>query len=314
MVPESAGRARSRLVTVSTLCLLLAAAVRLTASNHPGVALLGALAAPLAALAAWQVVGPQAAPWAGIFVALSPIHALASRAPGADAILVSSLLAALWLLVVLESEARPMPAILLGLLAGGLLGCGVAAFSAVALLLLSWLALGRERSAALVAMGVALAVVTTAALLGLARSPFDYGEIPAWIPRTTLERVVRCAGASFTRAIGVEYQLVVSHARYLLPLTALLMALMLRGALWLPARASALLLAGVSVPFALGAVMSLVTGRITPLQAHRLLAALPFTALLVASGLASLGGRRTLGAGAAVAGTLAVFLALALGR
>jgi hypothetical protein len=314
MDPKPATRARPRLATALVLCLLLAAAVRLTSSDQLAVALVGVLAAPLATIVASQVVGPQAALWAGMLVALSPIHTLASRAPGPESILVSSLLVGLWLLAALEGERRLLLAIFLGLVVGGLLGCGVAAFAAVAILLLSWMALGRARTAALVATGVALAEATAAGWLGLARSSLDYGEIPAWIPETTLEGVVRCAGASFTRVIGLEYQLLVSHARYLLPLTALLVALMLRGAVRLPARPRGLLLAGAFVPFALGAAMALVTGRVTPLQANRLLAALPFVALLMASGLASLSGTRAWAAGTAVAGTLAAFLALALAR
>jgi len=302
-------------VTASVLVLLLAAAVRLTASDHLAVALLGALGAPLAALVAWQVVGPHAAPWAGILVALSPIHTLVSRAAGAEAPLVLLLLAALWLMLGLELEASPLRAMAVGFALGTLVASGVTAFAAVALLSLIWLTWRPERRAlGALSASTAGTLVGAAALLGLARSPLDYGEIPAWIPETTLERVVRCAGASFTRVIGLEYQLLVSHARYLLPLTALLVALMLRGAKRLPARPRGLLLAGALVPFALGAAMSVVTGRMTPLQANRLLAALPFVALLMASGLGSLSGTRAWAAGTAVAGTLAAFLALALRR
>jgi hypothetical protein len=126
--------------------------------------------------------------------------------------------------------------------------------------------------------------------------------------------VVRCTGASFTRVLGLEYQLVVPHARYVLPLTALFVTLMLRGAVSLPARPRSLLVAGTLLPFALAAVMALVTGRVAPLQANRQLAALPFAALLTATGLATLRGRSAWAAGALVGGTLAAFLALALAR
>jgi hypothetical protein len=314
MDPEPvAHRARPRLGTASVLVLLLASAVRLTASDHLAVALLGALAAPLAALVAWQVAGPRAAPWAGVLIALSPIHTLASRAAGLEPSLVLLLLAALWLVLGLELEASLLRAIAVGFALGALVASGVAAFAAVAFLSLIWLTWRRRALGALSALA-AVALVGVAALLGLARSPLDYGEIPAWIPETTLEGVARCAGASFTRVIGVEYQLLVPHARYVLPLTALFVALMLRGATRLPARPRGLLLAGASLPFALGAAMALIMGRVTPLQANRLLAALPFVALLTAAGLASLSGTRAWTTGTAVAGTLAAFLALALGR
>ena len=142
----------------------------------------------------------------------------------------------------------------------------------------------------------------------------DYGAIPASIPATSFQGLVRCSGASFTRVIGLEYHLLVSHSRYLLPLTLLFVALMVRGASRLPARPRGLLVAGVLLPFALAAVLALTTGRVTPLQAQRLVAALPFVALLMASGLASLRGLLAWAAGTAVLGTLAAFLALALAR
>jgi 4-amino-4-deoxy-L-arabinose transferase-like glycosyltransferase len=316
MDPEpAANRARPRLVTASVLCLLLAAALRLPSSDQLAVALLGALAAPLATIVAWMIVGSQAAAWAGMLVALSPIHSLVSRAAGPEAPLVLLLLAALWLMLGLELDASPLRATAVGFALGTLVASGVPGFAAVALVSLIWLTWRPERRAlGALAVLAAVALVGTAALLGLARSPFDYGEIPTWIPETTLEGVVRCAGASFTRVIGLEYQLVVPHARYVLPLSVLFVALMLRGATRLPARPRGLLLAGASFPFALGAAMALITGRVTPLQANRLLAALPFVALLTAAGLASLSGTRAWAAGTAVAGTLAAFLALALGR
>ncbi len=261
------------------------------------------------------MVGPRAALWAGGFLALSPIHTLASRQAAPEALLVTSLLGAVWLLAALDQHGQRALATALGLVVGGLLACGTLGFAAAASLLLAWPALRRERrSAAWLTAGVALAVVAAAASLGLARSPFDYGAIPPWIPETTLAGVVRCAGASFTRVIGVEYQLVVPQARYAAPLTAIFVALMVQGALRLPVRWRALLLAGTFAPVALGAVMALVAGRVSPLQANRLLAALPFVAVLMASGLASLGRARAWAAGTLVGGALAAFLALALTR
>jgi hypothetical protein len=161
---------------------------------------------------------------------------------------------------------------------------------------------------------VALAVAWAAATLGLARSPFQLGEIPLWIPATTLQGLVRCSGASFTRVIGLEYHLAVSHSRYLLPLTALFVGLMVRGAVLLPARPRGLLVAGVLLPFALGAALAVATGRVMPLQAQRLVAALPFAALLMAAGLASLRGARAWAVGTLVAGSLVGFLVLELAR
>jgi len=297
------------------LCLALAAAVRLPASGHAPTAVAGALAAPLAAIAAAWMAGPGAAPWAGCLLALSPIHALASRQVAPESLLVTTLLVAVWLLAVLERYGHPALAVALGLVVGGLASGGAPAFAAVAILLPSWLALRRERrAAAFLSAVVALAVGAAAIVPGLARSPFDYGEIAPSIPATTLQGLVRCAGASFTRVMGLEYHLVVSQARYVLPLTALFVALMVRGAMRLSARPRGLLVAGTLVPLALGAVMALVTGQVAPLQANRLLAALPFVALLTANGLASLSGTRAWAAGTLVGGILAAFLALALAR
>ncbi len=75
-----------------------------------------------------------------------------------------------------------------------------------------------------------------------------------------------------------------------------------------------LLATGALVPFALGATLALATGRVTPLQAPRLLAALPFAAVLMAVGLASLRGLRAWAAGAATFAALVWFLTLALVR
>ena len=74
---------------------------------------------------------------------------------------------------------------------------------------------------------------------GLARSPLDFGEIPTSIPEATASGILRCTGASFTRVAGLEYHLAVSHARYVIPLTALFVGLMAWGAARLPARARA---------------------------------------------------------------------------
>jgi uncharacterized membrane protein YdjX (TVP38/TMEM64 family) len=68
------------------------------------------------------------------------------------------------------------------------------------------------------------------------------------------------------------------------------------------------------LPFLLGVALALVTGRVVPLQAHRMLPALPFAALLTAAGLASLRGVRAWAAGILVGGTVAAFLAVALLR
>ena len=248
------GRPHTPLVLSSVLCLVLAAAARVPSSAHLPTAAAGAFAAPLAAIVAAQIAWPRAALFAGLLLALSPIHALASRQAAPEALLVTSLLIALWLLALLDRHGRSALAIALGLVVGGLLACGVAAFAAVATLLPSWLAWRRERrAAASLSAVVALAVVAAAGFLGLARSPFDYGEIPAWMPATTLDRAVRCTGSSFTRVIGLEYHLVVSHSSHLLPLTALFVALMVRGAIRLPARPRGLLLAGALLPFVLGA-------------------------------------------------------------
>ena len=91
-------------------------------------------------------------------------------------------------------------------------------------------------------------MVAGAALLGLARSPLDFGEIPSWVPETTVSGIVRCAGASFTRVAGLEYHLAVSHARYVIPLTALFVGLMAWGAARLPREPARLLVAGAALP------------------------------------------------------------------
>ena len=285
-----------------------------TAMRLPA-AVAGVLAAALAALVAGALAGRCAAAWAGALVAVSPIHTLASREASPEAPLVFLLLAALALLFRVERTGGRGAAALLGLALGLLASSGVVAFAAVALLPPAWLLLRADRrSAAAVTLVAAAVVVGGGAVLGLARSPFDFGEIPSWVPDTTVSGIARCTGASFTRVAGLEYHLAVSHARYVIPLTALFVGLMAVGASRLPARPRGLLVAGAVLPFALGATLALVGGRVTPLQATRLLAALPFLALLMAAGLASLRGGRAWMAGATGGGALVAFLGLALGR
>ena len=275
--------------------------------------LAGVLAAALAALVAGQIAGPWTAAWAGGLVALSPIHTLASRDAGPEAPLVFLLLASLALALRVESSGDRGAALLLGLPLGLLASSGVAPFAALALLTPLWLLRRPDRRVATaVAVSVAAVVGGGAALLSLARSPFDFSEIPAWIPEVTAEGILRCTGASFTRVAGLEYHLAVSRAYYAAPLTALFAGLMAWGTARLPARARGLLVAGALLPFALGATLALATGRVMPLQASRLLAGLPFVAVLVAAGLASLAGWRLWAAGAVVGGTLVWFLTLAL--
>ena len=223
------------------------------------------------------------------------------------------LLAGLWVAVECDSSGRRGAAVAAGVAVGVLAAAGVASFAAVAVLLVVWLALRPDRrSHAALACAGALAAASVLGAGGLARSPFAFGEVAALMPETTLEGLVRCSGASFTRVIGLEYQLAVSKARFVLPLTLAFVALMARGASRLPRRLQGLLVAGALLPFALGAVLAAITGRVTPLQADRLMAAIPFVVWLMAAGLASLRGRAAWAAGIAVVGTLAFFQALAL--
>jgi hypothetical protein len=104
----------------------------------------------------------------------------------------------------------------------------------------------------------------------------------------------------------------VSRALYMAPLALLVIALALLGARRLPARPRGLLLGGVAVPFALGALLAVLTGRVTPLQAGRMIAALPSLLALVAVGLASLRGWRLAASSCVVFGVTALFLSLAL--
>jgi hypothetical protein len=248
-------------------------------------------------------------------VALSPILGIAWLSRSANAALLLPLLGLVWLLTECEASGRRGVAAAAGVAAGALAASGALAFAAVAAGALVWLALRPERrpQAWLAAAG-ALAALAALAVTGHARSPVDFGSAAATMPRTTLESLVRCSGASLTRVIGLEYQLVVAHARFVLPMTLLFVALMAKGATELPRRAAGLLLAGASAPFALAALLAALTGSVAPLQADRLLAALPFSSRLLAAGLASLRGWGAWAAGAAVVASLAGFLSLALLR
>jgi hypothetical protein len=66
-------------------------------------------------------------------------------------------------------------------------------------------------------------------------------------------------------------------------------------------------------PFAVGASLSIVTGSVAPLQAWRMLPAVPFVAVLAAAGVASLGRWRSRAAAGLVLLSTGGFLALALG-
>ncbi len=278
-------------------------------------ALAGVLTAALVALVAARLAGPRAAAWAGALVALSPIHSLASRQAGPESPLLLLLALALLLLVRVEGSGRWPAAMALGLVLGVLAASGTAAVAAFTLLAVAWLALRADRRKAAIAAGATgLVVLAGATLAGGARSPLAFGAIPSWVPETTASGMVRCAGASFTRVAGLEYHLVVSQAREVAPLTALFVGLMAWGAGRAGGRTRALLVAGAALPFVLGLALAPAVGRVTPLQAQRMLAALPFVALLMAVGLASFRGLRAWAAGVVVGATAAAFLAPALAR
>ena len=258
-------------------------------------------------------MGRPAIVWAVVLLLLSPILTLAVRARSMNAPLVLLVLAGLWLAAECDSGGRRLTAVAAGVAAGGLAASGEASFAAVAVLWVAWLALRPDRrSHAALACAGALAAASLLGAAGVARSPFAYDALAASMPETTLESLVRCSGASFTRVIGLDYQRVVSQARFVLPLTLAFVVLMAHGAARLPRRLRGLLVAGALVPFVFGAVLAVVTGRVAPMQADRLMAAIPFVVLLMAAGLASLRGRAAWATGLAVAGTLALFQALAL--
>ncbi len=278
-------------------------------------ALAGVLAAAMVALVAARLAGARAAAWAGALVALSPIHTLASRQAGPESALVAAVALALLLLLRIEASAARWEAIALGLLLGALAANGTAGPTAFALLAIAWLALRRDcRPSAVLAGAAGLVVFAGAALTGRARSPLEFGAIPSWVPETTATGMLRCAGASFTRVAGLEYHLVFSRALEVVPLTAFFVGLMALGAARLGRRTGGLLAAGAGLPFLLGLALAPAIGRVTPLQAHRMLPGLPFVAVLVAVGLASLRGWRSWAGGVVVGGAVAAFLALALVR
>jgi len=265
--------------------------------------------------AAGAIAGGRAAAWSALLLALSPIFELAIRSGSASAFLVVVLAASLGLAAWSGASASAAGAALLGAAVAVLALCGEASFAAVAGLPIAWLAARPERRPqAWLALATAFAAAAALALLGRARSPLDYGASAPYLPATTLESLVRCTGASFTRVAGLEYQLLVPRALDVLPLTLALAWLMARGAARMPAGARCLIVTGALLPFAVAAAMAAVTGHVGPMQADRQLGALPFTALLTGAGLASLGGRPAWLAGLAVVATLGGFLVLALAR
>jgi hypothetical protein len=277
-------------------------------------AIAGVLTAVLVALVAARLAGARAAAWAGALVALSPLHVLASRQAGTDAAVVLGLVLALFVLLRVEESGGRIEPAALGLCLAGLAASGSPGAAAFAPVALAWLATRAERRrAAALASASGLLVAAVAALAGGARSPLDGGSIPPWVPDSTASGIVRCAGASFTRVAGVEYQFVFARALEAIPLTAAAVGLMAWGAARLPIRLRLLLLAGAGLPFLAGAALAQATGRVAPLQAHRMLPALPFAALLAAVGIGSLRGPRAWAAGGLAGGAVAASLGLALG-
>ena len=276
-------------------------------------ALAGALTAALAAIVGAQIAGAWGAAWTGLLVALSPIHVLASREVSPSAPFLLGLVVSLVLLLHLEDGAGDFAAAAHGLLLGALAASGALGLVSLAVLQVVWLAWHAERRRAVVVSGVAaLLVLALAGAVGLFRSPLGPIEGSDWVPHTTLPGLVRCAGASLTRLAGLEFHLIVPHARHVLPLTLGVLTLAALGARSTPPRLRWLLASGTALPFALGAVLALSTGRVTPLQAARLVDALPFLAALTGAGIASLVARTAALAGSAVATGLLTFLALAL--
>jgi hypothetical protein len=244
-------------------------------------------------------------------VALTPILVVACRGGSPIVPLLLLLLALLWLVLECDASGRRAAAVVTGLAAGALAASGEMAFAAVSTLCVAWLGLeARRRTQAGLAAALALGVVAALALAGYARSPLDYGAYGSSLPRTTLESLVRCSGASFTRLLGLDYHLAFPQARYALPLTLAFVALMVRGGMEVPPRTRGLLVTGALAPSSLAAVVAVTTGTVAPMQADRLLAAVPFTALLLGNGIASIPGRAGWAAGLAVAGLLVFFLAL----
>ncbi len=272
----------------------------------------GALSVALVASIAAFLGGPWAAGGAGLLVALSPIHTLASREVGPMAFGILLLVASLWATLRLDGTGRVGLASAQGLLLG-LLATGPPALLALAVLQIVWLARRREnRPTTTIVAGVAGAIVALAGTCGWLCSPLAEGADLGWVPQTTGLGVLRCAGASFTRVAGLEYHEVVSHARYVAPLTLAIVALALVGARRLDPGRRWLLLGGAALPFGLGMVLALATGTVAPLQAHRLTPALPFLATLVGVGLTSLSRGRARVATATVVGLVGASLGLAL--
>jgi hypothetical protein len=311
-------RASSRRTAVCVaVVFLVAAVVRLPGLGSAPAAWLsaaaGALTAAFVAIVAARLAGPRGATWAGLLVALSPIHVLACREGSPSVLLVACLAASLALVLLVEAGARLEVSVVHGLLVGVLAATGGASLAAIAVLQVVWLAVraDRRRVAAVSVLAAVLVLVATGAL-GFLRSPFAPIEAAGWIPPTTLSRLVRCSGASFTRVVGLEYQLSVPHARWVSPLTLVVAGLAALGALRTPRRARWLLVTGALLPFALAAVLALATGRVTPLQAARLVDALPFLAVLEGAGLASLERPTAVLLGGGLLAILGTFLALVL--
>jgi hypothetical protein len=277
--------------------LVLAAWTRVAGLSEPALrlpfALAGAACAALAAAAGGAVGGAGIAWLAGMLLALSPLLTAASIEIGPDPVHALLVCASLWAVLRAERAGGWRPAVLLGLTAGLLLGSGVIGPVALALLSLAWLAWPRERrgEAGLSAASAAATLLLLAAL-GLSRSPLHPLDTPAWVPQTTVSGLLRCTGASLTRVAGIEYHLLVPHARYALPATLAFAALAVAGARRIRPRLAVLLACGALLPPVLAMAGALALGRVTPLQAHRLLPALPFVALLMAVGTGTLAGAR----------------------
>jgi hypothetical protein len=274
--------------------------------------LAGAVSVAVVGLMAGRLAGPRGAAAAALLLALSPIHTLASREAAPGVVLVLLVALSFWLALEVDADTRPHRAIIHGLLVGALASASAAGLG-LALLQLAWLAVRRGgRRATAISSGAAVAVIALAGGLGLLTSPLTEGAEVVWAPATTLLGMVRCAGASFTRVAGLEYQLVFSHARFLAPLTLVFIVVALLGARALPTRTRALFLGGMGVPFAAGALLALLTGRVTPLQAGRMIAALPPLVALMAVGLASLRGWRLAVTAGLLVGATTLSLTLAL--